>query len=160
MGMNMNCKRVRREIIPYLDGELKEANELQAHLDGCAACRRELEDLRRSFAGIVLAEREREPSISPSPHLLSRINRRLDEIEEYAFWISATRALRWFFVRERVAFLGWCAGLVLLCLQLGQHVQIETVTFHSGVDLHLAETRIELRLGDLMQFTLVKFVGA
>jgi hypothetical protein len=156
----MNCKRARREMIPYLDGDSERKESLRTHLETCVECRRELEDLRRSFAEIVLAEREREPSISSSPHLLSRINRRLDEIEEYAFWISATRALRWFFVRERVAFLGWCAGLVLLCLQLGQYVQIETVTFAPGVQRQLAETRVELYLGDLLQVTLVRFVGA
>ena len=41
----MNCRHARRKMIPYADGEPVDGNELRAHLDGCAACRRELEEL-------------------------------------------------------------------------------------------------------------------
>jgi hypothetical protein len=160
VGNSMNCRRARREMIPYLDGREMAAEGLQAHLDGCAACRRELEALGRSYAEIVLAAREQEPSISPSPQLLPRLNRRLDEIEEYSFWISVARVLRWLLVPERAVLLGWCAALVLLCLQLGQYVQIESVTLNSGMDPQLAETRIQLHLGDMLPVTLVSFAGA
>ena len=159
MVRNAPCRRARREMIPYLDGEQAATDGLQAHLAGCAACRRELEDLRRSGAQIVLAARDGEPSISPSPHLLTRLHRRLDEIDEYSCWISVARALRWLCVRERVSLLGWCTALALLCMQLGQHVQIESVSSNSGMDARLAEMRLELHVGDLLQVTLVRFAG-
>ena len=40
----MNCKRVNRRLLAYLDGEVspRERKRIQAHLSTCPSCRREL----------------------------------------------------------------------------------------------------------------------
>lgn len=44
----MNCEQVRENLAAFIDGELDESQvaEVQAHLEGCAGCREELEALR------------------------------------------------------------------------------------------------------------------
>ncbi len=59
----------RERLSPYLDGELEgtEAGALEAHLQGCAACRRELEQLRALVpAARGLPERPPEADLWPA----------------------------------------------------------------------------------------------
>lgn len=62
----MNCRKVRKNLILFLDGELAspEAEGVQSHLEGCEACREEAE-LLRSTLGIAL-ERARQKQ-APRP---------------------------------------------------------------------------------------------
>jgi hypothetical protein len=43
----MNCRTARKQIHAQLDGTLADRAPLQAHLDGCAACRRMMDELQR-----------------------------------------------------------------------------------------------------------------
>ncbi len=47
----MNCTEARDVLIGYLDSELgaEETAAVEAHLAGCAGCRQELEELRRTL---------------------------------------------------------------------------------------------------------------
>jgi hypothetical protein len=59
----MNCKKIEKLLYLYRNGELKkrEAQTLQRHLDGCAACRSVLEQLRKIDNAL---EKERERAVS------------------------------------------------------------------------------------------------
>lgn len=61
--MIMDCKRIKDELVAYLDGELGEsaAAAVRGHLERCPACKLDLE--RLSAAGSILGEiRDIEPS--------------------------------------------------------------------------------------------------
>ena len=47
----MKCKKVRRKLVAYLDGELKEKQNflIEEHLSKCAECRKEVDLLSRTF---------------------------------------------------------------------------------------------------------------
>lgn len=156
----MNCRQARKYMIPFLDGELEDDAELTTHLETCEACRREVGEFQRSFEQLLVPEKEGEQRLQPSPYLLTRLNRRIDEIEQYSFWIPLIRGLRWLLAPDQLVMAGWGVALLLICLELGNYFQIETIAFNPGADPRLAETRVELRLGDLMQVTLLRFVGA
>jgi hypothetical protein len=59
----MNCKLCRERLQDYLDAMLEAAEQAQvsAHLDECAACRRELEELRKVVALVGSLEEVPEP---------------------------------------------------------------------------------------------------
>lgn len=54
----MNCKDLEALLDPYLDGELDAAQRggVEQHLEGCAACRRRLEDLRALHEALQSAD--------------------------------------------------------------------------------------------------------
>lgn len=155
----MRCPEARRTMIPYLDGELVHAVRLDAHLSTCPRCRQELEDLRRSFAATVLAAREREARMSAPPYLVARLQRRLDEMEEYSHWITVARALRWLGRRERVAVSGCVLALALLSVQLSSYVQVDRVELGRAPGQWGQETQVRLRVGELFEVTLMRQVG-
>jgi hypothetical protein len=61
--MNRKCKKYRKDFVAYLDRELteKDSASIAGHLLSCAACQKELDELRESMN--VLSEWE---SITPS----------------------------------------------------------------------------------------------
>ncbi len=73
----MNCDQVRSRLGEYLDGEVRDPQrqEIAAHLDRCAACAAELEQLRE------LARALNAPTNAPVPSeaLWASIARRLDQ---------------------------------------------------------------------------------
>jgi anti-sigma factor RsiW len=146
-------------MIPYLDGELHHPEMLDAHLSTCPHCRQELEDLRRSFAATVLAAREQEAWVHAPPDLMARLQRRLDEIEEYSHWIAVARALRWLGRQERLAVSGCVLALVLLSVQLSSYVQVDHVEVDRAPGRWGQETQVRLRVGELFEVTLMRRVG-
>ncbi|MEI9999517.1 MAG: anti-sigma factor [Verrucomicrobiota bacterium] len=71
----MTCEEATRFIDPYVDGELELAAslELEAHLAGCEACQRQVEQ-RRALATLV---REEAPRFAAPPFLATRIRAQL-----------------------------------------------------------------------------------
>ena len=155
----MNCKQARKYIVPFLDGELADAAEFGAHINACASCRRELVAFQWSFERTVLREVEQEPQIQPDPHLLAKLNRRIDAHEGRSRWADMASRLRRLLTRERMAVVGWAAALILLSVQVGQHVRIETVSHNLYPAEQFAETRVELHIGSVMQVPLIRTVG-
>jgi anti-sigma factor RsiW len=53
-GIIMNCKEIRELFEEYIFGELSDemGMQIEAHIDGCAECKREYENLKESIAGI------------------------------------------------------------------------------------------------------------
>lgn len=155
----MNCKQAQKYIVPFLDGELEDAAEFSSHVNTCEACRQELMRFQRSFENAVLRQKEQEHRIQPSRGFLAKLNGRIDEFERQPFGAEVASAIRRMFTRERMAFAGWIAALVLLSISLGRHVKVETVSYNPFVDAQYVETRIELRLGDSVQIPLVQIIG-
>ncbi len=62
----MNCRKVRKNLVLFLDGELpsSEAEGVQSHLEGCEACREEAELLRSTLS--IALERARQKQAPPS----------------------------------------------------------------------------------------------
>jgi len=75
----MDCQDVKPALSPYIDGELprEDAAGITAHLAGCVACRRSLEELHLISATLhaLLATRR-----APSPVLRARVMAALDEV--------------------------------------------------------------------------------
>ncbi len=70
MTMNEHCERPIDELVAYTDGELQAPahGALEAHLDVCARCAREVDLLRRS--GALVAEL---PGLTPSAGFVDRV---------------------------------------------------------------------------------------
>ncbi|MEM9190351.1 MAG: zf-HC2 domain-containing protein [Myxococcota bacterium] len=78
----MNCGLVRRYVDAYVDGEMDPSTqiEIEAHLDGCAACQEEVAFVRAVKAQV----REEVRSISAPLSLRARIGVALDEVDAEA----------------------------------------------------------------------------
>jgi anti-sigma factor RsiW len=78
--LNSGCKEAERKLAELLLASAESAalpGELQAHLDGCTSCRRELAELRATMALLETWE-----SPEPSPYFLTRLEARLREERE------------------------------------------------------------------------------
>jgi anti-sigma factor RsiW len=75
----MNCKKVRRKLVAYLDGELreKEALSVKEHLTKCAECKKEADLLEKSFYLLTSPER-----IEPSEDFVDNLRERIHSLEE------------------------------------------------------------------------------
>lgn len=71
-----DCETLAPELVAYVDGEQPETERarIEAHLDGCPACRREVERIAEIGAMIT-----RLPRIEPSPELEGALWRRLED---------------------------------------------------------------------------------
>lgn len=113
--MRPGCRRFQRQLSPYLDGELplEAAAKMEQHLDGCAACREQLEGQR--FAARLVANLPL-PAITAVPAYPSWTPPPADAVQSPArprklvFQLAAATALLtiiatgvWFFLRPRGA---------------------------------------------------------
>jgi len=75
----MKCKRLRRKLVAYLDGELREKQKLliKKHLSQCAECRKEADLLNESFC--LLKGQEH---LKPSEDFLANLWERIYSTEE------------------------------------------------------------------------------
>jgi anti-sigma factor RsiW len=113
----MNCHQTRELLPVYLDNELGEPRHgrLEAHLHGCAACRRELEEARDFNEYLLSSSQLRVP-----PDFLPRVVARMrietsasDQVKEAAAWAWARQHLSsWLFGLFRAPALGAIAVLL------------------------------------------------
>ncbi len=82
-NMDDRCGDWRARLSPYLEDELTPAEKpaLETHLAGCAACRRELEDLRRTVG--LLHDL---PQITPPREILDRVREEIRRPSLAARW--------------------------------------------------------------------------
>ncbi len=128
----MNCRRTRRLINAFLDGELQEKDrqQLQAHLEKCPACREVIEDLKAIKSRLVRAG-EIEPSDRVWEKLKSRLQDevipRLLEEKAGADKKTARKTSSWFglpspvfrYAAAALVFVAFVAG----AFYLGRHYQ-------------------------------------
>jgi anti-sigma factor RsiW len=94
-GQKMKCSRIRKMISPYVDDELspEDKRTFTAHIQECAACKNELEDIQSVHELFASAENYSAPS-----GFATRVMANLEETEETAysrFWRFLT--VRFFF---------------------------------------------------------------
>ena len=100
----MKCSKAQARLSQYLDGELTEKVRaaIALHLEGCVACRRELETLQAADDALQLLA-----AIEPAPDLTSDLRRRLDSVPAGGVrWVPAALAA------------GVAVLLVVLCIRL------------------------------------------
>ena len=75
----MNCKNVRKSLVPVLENELPEERraEMENHLKICPDCSRLLEEFSELWQVAEHSEK-----IQPSPHFWARLKQRIVEYEE------------------------------------------------------------------------------
>ncbi|NIM90643.1 MAG: hypothetical protein GTO17_06805 [Candidatus Aminicenantes bacterium] len=75
----MKCLKARRKLIAYLDNELgqQERDKIEKHLNSCAVCSKELNDLSRVFEAFCLHE-----EIEPSPYFRNIVKQKIEEQEK------------------------------------------------------------------------------
>ena len=100
----MKCSKAQARLSQYLDGELTEKVQaaIARHLEGCIACRSELESLQAADEALHLLA-----AIEPAPDLTSDLRRRLDSVPAGGVrWVPAALAA------------GVAVLLVVLCIRL------------------------------------------
>lgn len=81
------CKRVQRCMPEYVDGTLSEPERstLEAHLHDCAACRAEMESLRRSLDALDRCARHYREALNV-PDMWPEVSARIRENRRRGFW--------------------------------------------------------------------------
>ncbi len=83
----MHCKQITGWLSEYVDGTLEQTkrDQLEAHIETCAACRDDVTSLRQTLA--LLNEIE---SVPPPPDLLQRIHTQISEedaVQKRSLWL-------------------------------------------------------------------------
>lgn len=93
----MKCSQIRKMISPYVDDELspQDKRTFTAHIQECAACKKELEDIQSIHELFASAEKYSAPS-----EFATRVMANLEETEETAY------SRLWRFLTAKPFFLG------------------------------------------------------
>ena len=153
----MRCHEARSLMIPFLDGELEDAAEFRAHLNTCAPCRGKLEKFQRSFELTVGRARETEVRVEPSPYLLSKLNRRIDELENTTLWTRLARAVSRTGFRKRIPAFSCAVVFLILFIGLAGQIQLVHIRENRSSIPHFAEERLELVIDGLPPIEIVRF---
>ena len=140
----MRCREARRRMIPFLDGELEDATEFGAHLNTCERCRKELESFQRSFDLTIRRAKGREIRLEPSPYLLTKLNRRINELESATIWGRLARALTWPGFKERIPVISYAVIFLILFITLAGQIRLVHVRESRSSIPQLTEERLEL----------------
>lgn len=105
----MSCQRIQRLIQPYVDGELsrEERDRVEAHVDGCAACAREVREAGR-LVSLLAGALERRVSDRFEQDLMAALERAAPRSAPAAWWERFRLRFDW---RVRVPALATAGGL-------------------------------------------------
>jgi anti-sigma factor (TIGR02949 family) len=128
----MNCDLAKSHVFPYVDGELTRElrEEMNAHLSGCAACRR-LVDQERAFQGAYVARLRPDPA---PPELRQKVDRLLDGLVVAEHRRRRMRSAPWIYV---------AAAAVLLAVGVTVGVGVQSVRQRSHMLAELAEASVD-----------------
>lgn len=126
----MRCRNARKWLVPYLDREMTEAKDLEAHLAECPTCRAELESLRTSFDSIVGESLSHQSSAASTPNLVASVNNRIDDGDGWLLRIRKSLGPR------PLSTVAWTAATLLLVAQLAGKVRLETCSDDSCAIIH------------------------
>ena len=112
----MNCTEIQASLSAYVEHEMadREAQQVRAHLEGCAGCRRIADDLQA-----MLATLRTMPSAPPPDDLVERIHRQLAAAAEPWWKVWRERASHWWAVRIPVGAMA-TAAVILLVVQVSR----------------------------------------
>ena len=145
----MRCHEARSLMIPFLDGELEDATEFEAHLEDCDKCPRELTRFQRSLELTVGRARETEVRVEPSPYLLAKLNRRIDELESTTLWSRLARAISWTGFRKRIPAFSCAVVFLILFIALAGQIQLVHIRENPASMPQFTEERMELVIDGL-----------
>jgi anti-sigma factor RsiW len=119
----MSCARMERRILSYLDGRLKEGEqlEMEKHLQACTACRLRAQEFR-AVSGLL----DELPMIEPSPAFDTRVHARVAAEPAKKNWWA------WLAPSPRVAFAA--SMLLLATVWIGSHSGVTVATNQQPVD--------------------------
>lgn len=105
----MNCKEVKPELVAYLDGELPDPvrSEVEIHLQGCAACRAERDQLAATLESL-----ESLPATRPSEDFTRQFWERFQAARERGFKAGLASLFKW----PRPVWVGAAATACLLAV--------------------------------------------
>ena len=128
----MSCDQAKSQIFPYVDGELarERRQELEAHLAGCAACRRLVEQ-EMTFRDRYVARLRPDPA---PVHLRESVDRLLGGL----IGVPVPAPRRW----RRWAAAG-VAALILLGLGIGLGVGLQTMRDRANLLAELTDASVE-----------------
>jgi anti-sigma factor RsiW len=115
----MNCKKTLLHLNRYLDGELsnREKDQVESHLRGCEACRKQFDTLRRVVGMLDVI------SVPPVPNgLATRVMAKAQERRSFtgrkakAIWPLQWRPGQWFMAASTNMRLAACVLIVLACI--------------------------------------------
>lgn len=111
----MGCQRYQKSWSAYLQGDVDGAQReaMERHLRGCAACRRDLETLRRTVELVRML-----PALEPQPQVQAQLFRKIRVVRQPMSWLEALR-FRWRVDGLRTQARAWGVGVaatVLLCV--------------------------------------------
>ncbi len=129
----MNCKEVEPELVAYLDGELPEPvrAEVEAHLEKCAACRAERDQLASALEAAASL-----PATQPSANLAEQFWKRFQEGRQKGLKAGLLSLFKW----PRPLWVGAAAtacllAVVLLALPRDRPVEKAEAVIASHLDL-------------------------
>jgi predicted anti-sigma-YlaC factor YlaD len=107
----MNCKNVKKSLVPFLENELPEdqRSQMEKHLKICPECSSLLEEFSPLWG--TLKHRER---IEPSPYFWTRLKQKITEHEE-----GRKPVLEWLEGLVRWARPAIAVGVLVICIFLG-----------------------------------------
>lgn len=139
----MNCTQIQEELVALIQGELEDAraDEVRAHVESCATCRGEMDEL-----GSALEASRVIPPIEPSAGFRQRLQARLEVVRKAA----AVQASSRFPARRRE---GWrfryfalAAAMLLLTVGISQFIVISNPASNGRrIRIEMAQQRWEQR---------------
>jgi predicted anti-sigma-YlaC factor YlaD len=119
--MNSNCTGMESKLANLLLDPALVSAEVQAHVEGCESCRRELNELRETMS---LMDSWEAPE--PSPYFLTRLEARQREVREAepAGWLARLRASLVYGSRAHVRPLAAMAMTLLLLVGGGTYLGV------------------------------------
>jgi len=138
----VSCTTIQEELVALIQGELEDAraDEVRAHVDGCAACRMEMDDLRSALEASRVI-----PPIEPSVGFRQRLQARIEKAGKEA----AVRATSRFPARRperwRYRYFLLAAAMLLLTVGITRFIVISQPTSNDPIRLRLAQQRWEQR---------------
>ncbi len=110
----MDCKKAKRKLNRYVDGELpvRDRDHVEQHLAECPACRRELERLRGTVAVMEMLPEPPELPVGLAERVMNRAARdRAGKGLLLTFWQSVSPSMR--IAAAAMVVIGICLGAVM-----------------------------------------------
>jgi anti-sigma factor RsiW len=145
----MNCKRVNRRLLAYLDGEVspRERKRIQAHLSTCSSCRRELAAMATVQSRLRQGLAAATEGLFAPPEAWEELKRKLGAAPRTTFWELTWKKLKAgarkasLFIFEQPVWRKVLGTTIALGIAVGLVVGVSELLLHRS--LALAEGIIE-----------------